>query len=123
MTSRIYIGWPFSDRGPVVDRVAGKAGRLRMLVQMSYGDHRIRPDLTGAVPDALFELGTPQLEVSMRAALRDAVARYLPGVELDPTADAARITEDDHGRRFVRIQWIDVDTPAAVPDPLTVRIR
>ena len=117
-----YIGWPFTDEGPITDEAGGKRARLRMLFGTQIGDHPARPLYGLPLNDAMFEAPELAMKISIRQAVRDAVRRYEPGVLL-PQGDAGVNVEEREDGFFLIIRYVDIDEPTVYQDPMEVRLR
>lgn len=116
------IGWPFTDDGPITDEAGGKRARLRMLLSTPVGDHPVRPLYGLPLYDIMFEAPLPALTIAIRQAVRDAVARFEPGIVLPQGDLGVRVEEREEGF-FLIVNYLDVDEPELYNDPLVVRLR
>ncbi|MDQ3986719.1 MAG: GPW/gp25 family protein [Actinomycetota bacterium] len=109
-TDFIGRGWAFPPRiGPrgglaLVSGSEEIEGSIRMILSTAPGERVMRPDFGCAIWDLLFAPGDPNTLGLMSQAVRDAVSRWEPRVELE--AVQTKPDPDDSSRVFIAVTYV-----------------
>ena len=123
MAEKQYIGWPWTDDGPVVSRSEAKRGRFGVFLQISQGEHPVRHTLGAGLKDAGFELNSLAVRFSLSARVQTLTPIFEPGIAVPPGEQGVSLTEDEKGRTVAVVNYFDLDEPNEIPDPLELRLR
>lgn len=119
-----FYGWPLTDEGPVISPAEAKGARIQLLMLTHPGDHPVRPDYGIPLDDTLFDNYIQEtVEAVLRIAVRNAAARFEPGIIIGSDANAVQMVQTDGGKHILKIQWRDIEEPEVIQDPLEVRLR
>lgn len=118
-----YIGWPFTDAGPIVTEHEGKKARLRLLCMMSYGENRVRPTMGTPIDDIHFEQGVAAVEQIVSIGVRNSCKEFEPGIVFPQGRAGVAVSEEGDGEFAVGLSFVDTAEPRRRIDSLEVRLR